>query len=96
MFVLPLCLYKDLLFARISLMTWVHWVRRVYHDTLVSKTRVYINKNVDMLVIAHDAFLRSSPGTLKNQNIGKPKIAKSFGATTPKSLHVTAKIGQND
>ena len=60
------------------------------------KKCVYFDNDPDMLFIANDAFLRSSPGTLKNQNIGKPKIAKSFGATTPKSLHVTAKIGQND
>ena len=50
-------------------------------------------KNVDIKVIAHDAFLeRPWSGTLKIEILESPKF-KVFGAIKPKGLNSIAKIG---
>lgn len=83
MFILLVCLYKDLLIARISLMTWVHCVRHVYQDSFAYPLSA-------KLWYGYVIFCswRVSGSSQKYQNLLVQK--------NQRDLHVTAKIGKND
>ena len=51
------------------------------------------NKNVDIKLSAHDAFLVTFIRYAQNRKIGKPNILKVFGSNKTKGPNRIAKIG---